>query len=144
MNTGKTFSYINSEQFLKQKYRCFSGTEDDNVPSADSLNDLDQIEEVDEGLDEAPDNDDDEENDDNVSDYEPQSGGIMSRHSDPKSLIIPSWKSKSCIYNLGVSQISDYSSMWHKVSLVFEDFKFEISEGQDKNFSFYVSALLAV
>ena len=73
---------------FETKYNCFSGTEDDNVPSADSLNDLDQIEEVDEGLDEAPDNDDDDENDDNVSDYEPQSGGIMSRHSDSK-LIIP-------------------------------------------------------
>ena len=88
MNTRTTFPYINSEQFSKQNmYHCFSATEDDNVPSADSLNDLDQIEEVDEGLDEAPDNDDDEENDDNVSDYEPQSGGIMSRHSDPKSII---------------------------------------------------------
>ena len=73
---------------FETKYNCFSGTEDDNVPSADSLNDLDQIEEVDEGLDEAPDNnDDDDENDDNVSDYEPQSGVIMSRHSDPKSII---------------------------------------------------------
>ena len=56
----------------------FLGNEDDNVPSADSLNDLDQIEEVDEGLDEAPDNDDDNE-DDIISDYEPQSGGVMSR-----------------------------------------------------------------
>ena len=78
-----TNRWIYNHQLRKDRNWCtikfFSGNEDDNVPSADSLNDLDQIEEVDEGLDEVPDND--EENEDDIeSDYEPlQSGGIMSR-----------------------------------------------------------------
>ena len=72
------FEFFTFKKILTLTRILSIGTEDDNVPSADSLNDLDQIEEVDEGLDEVPDNEDDD-NDDIVSDYEPQSGGIMSR-----------------------------------------------------------------
>ena len=48
------------------------------------------------------------------------------------------------VRTLEVHKILDHSGFWPKVSMVFDDFKFKISEGYKQNWSFPVSALLAV
>ena len=47
------------------------------------------------------------------------------------------------MYIRGIIRFKDHSGVWPKVSLIFKDFKFKISEGYNQNGSFPVSTLLA-
>ena len=48
------------------------------------------------------------------------------------------------MYIRGITKFKDHSGVGPKVSLVFEDFKFKISEDYNQNWSFLVSALFSL
>ena len=75
--------------------------------------------------------------------------GILVQTMKPKRHFEINWPLvRTCINLLHLyklfAKFSDHSGVWPKVSLVFEDFRYKISEGKDQNWSFPVSALLAV